>query len=1130
MLKHDTLKDTIDFKNEAGSKMEFVHLQVRSGYSLMNSTNTIEKLVKRAKELGFSSLALTDEGVLYGAISFYQTCVKYGIKPIIGLSVNVSTSSGEEELILLSKNRQGYEGLLKLSSYIQMSEHQTIEERELPQYTVGCIGILPLNNSSFHPYILRNDQVALRELYHTWLERFEMESFYLGVEDHGQEEERHLQVALEQVSSDLQMVAINDVRYLKEEDVLAYDCLQSIRSNHKWSGELKDYGITNHHLRSQQEMEALFAEWNPDLLHNSVKIASQCHVEFSFEQMMLPKYPVPSGASSEEYLRQLCHKGLHKRYGDIQEAHKKRLSQELKVIESMQFSDYFLIVWDFMAFARKNGIMTGPGRGSAAGSLVAYLLGITDVDPIQYDLLFERFLNPERISMPDIDIDFSDVKRDEVIQYVTSKYGADHVAQIITFGTFGPRSVLRELIKAMGVEGQEASYLMKFIPQQSSGSIVEIVQDSKDLQVYIQQSERLKQLFKIATKLEGLPRHVSTHAAGVVISQQSLMEHVPLTAGHDGVPLTQFAMNELESVGLLKMDFLGLRNLTLIEKITKAIEQNEGKFIQIKNLPLNDEKTFSLLQRGKTNGVFQLESKGMKDVLEQLGPTHFEDIVAVNALYRPGPMEFIPTYIRRKHGKEQISYPHPDLEPILEKTYGVLVYQEQIMQMAHRLAGFSLGQADLLRRAVSKKQQEVMEEQRKSFIQGCIGNGYTQEVAEELFEWIVRFSNYGFNRSHAVAYSMISYQLAYLKSQYPAYFMAELMSSVSNDKIPSYIKETKEWSMDVLPPSINKSFSKFTVESGNIRIGLSMIKGVGRNALTEIINARKTKPFQNLFDFCRRVSLKVVNKQVIESLILAGAFDETHDNRASLMASIQHAMEQGELFSEIDEQGSIFGAVDLDPNYVEMEPYTQIKRLALESEVLGIYVSSHPLSTYRKELRASGYLSLQQAAASSKQKGLQAAVVVQEMKVIRTKRGDPMAFLTLGDEQDEMEAVVFPNVFREIRRWLTEDMLVFIQGRIEERNGTKQWIVEAVKPFQEDDLKEEEQKRLFIKIVGEDEQAVHKEIKQITSQYPGPSPIIIHNADNKETVQLAREFWVDPSYQALRQLYNRFGKENVVLQ
>ncbi|QHE53238.1 DNA polymerase III subunit alpha [Pontibacillus sp. HMF3514] len=1110
--------------------MEFVHLQVRSGYSLMNSTNTIEKLVKRAKELGFTSLALTDEGVMYGAVSFYQTCVKNGIKPIIGLSIKVATSSSEEELVLLSKNRKGYENLLKLSSYVQMSDQQVLEEREIAQYTMGCIGILPIYHSSFHPLVLQNDQSSIQGLLETWQDRFEDNSFYLGLEDHGQEEERHLQVALEEVfPSSVPMVAINDVRYLREEDALAYDCLQSIRSNQKWSGEIEDYGVTKHHLRSSQEMYELFSDWRPALLQNTLDIAEQCNLELSFDSMMLPKYPVPSELSSDQYLRQLCQKGLHKRYAEVSDAHKKRLEHELQVIESMKFSDYFLIVWDFMSFARKNGIMTGPGRGSAAGSLVSYLLGITDVDPIEYDLLFERFLNPERISMPDIDIDFSDVKRDEVIQYVTQKYGADHVAQIITFGTFGPRSVLRELIKAMGVDAQEASYLMKFIPQQASSSIVKIVQESKDLQVYIQQSDRLKQLFKIATKLEGLPRHASTHAAGVVISQQSLMQHVPLTAGHDGVPLTQFAMNELESIGLLKMDFLGLRNLTLIEKITKAIEQNEGKSIQVKRLPLNDENTFALLRKGKTNGVFQLESKGMKDVLENLGPNHFEDIVAVNALYRPGPMEFIPAYIRRKHGKEQVTYPHPDLKPILDKTYGVLVYQEQIMQMAHQMAGFSLGQADLLRRAVSKKQHELMMEQKKSFIQGCIQNGYTEEIADELFDWIVRFSNYGFNRSHAVAYSMISYQLAFLKAQYPAYFMAELMSSVSNDKIQSYIKEAKDLGMNVLPPSINKSFSKFTVEDGRIRMGLSMIKGVGRNALAEILEARKTKPFQNLFDFCRRVSLKVVNKQVIESLILAGSFDETFSNRASLMASIHHAMEQGDLFSEIDEQGSMFGSVDLDPTYVEMEPYNQLKQLALESEVLGMYVSSHPLSTYRTKLRANGFLSLQQASESSKQKGLKAAVVVQEMKVIRTKRGDPMAFLTLGDEQEEMEAVVFPNVFRDLRKWLSEEMLVFIQGRIEERNGSKQWIVEAMNPFQEERLQEEEQKRLFLKITGEDEKSVYQDIKQFASKYPGPTPIIIHNADKKETVQLSREYWVDPSYALLKQLYGLLGEKNVVL-
>lgn len=1112
--------------------MDFVHLQVRSGYSLMKSTNTIEKLVVEAKEKGYTALALTDEGVMYGAVSFYQACRKHGIKPIVGLSIQVTSPTNEpEELVLLAKNNSGYEQLLQLSSYIQMSKLNAVEKKDLVQYTNGCIGILPLYDSTLHPLILQNNELKFTEAVNEWRALFDQEDFYLGIEDHAMEEERHLHVALEEFIpvEQIPLVAINDVRYIKEEDALALDCLHAIQANSKWSQEITDHSIKKRHLRSKSEMGELFGEWKPELLHTSIEIANKCSLELSMNRMMLPKYPVPSEESSDEYLKQLCLKGLQKRYQEPTNEIKERLSYELEIIQSMQFSDYFLIVWDFMSYASRHRILTGPGRGSAAGSLVAYLLDITNVDPIKYELLFERFLNPERITMPDIDIDFSDTKRDQVIQYVKDKYGAEHVAQIITFGTFGARSIIRELIKAMGVDSQEAAYLMKFIPQNSSQTVVEIVRESRDLQVYIQQSETLKLLFKMATRLEGLPRHASTHAAGVVISEQPLMKHVALTEGHNGVPLTQYAMNELEAIGLLKMDFLGLRNLTLIERITKSIEENEGKKVDLPQVDFEDEAAYQLLKRGKTTGIFQLESKGMRDVLQKLNPSHFEDVVAVNALYRPGPMEYIPTYIRRKNGKEEVTYPHPDLKPILNKTYGVLVYQEQIMQIAHQMAGFTLGQADLLRRAVSKKQQDVMMEQQQFFIQGCVRKGYTQAVAEEMFQWIVRFSNYGFNRSHAVAYSVISYQLAYLKAHYTAYFMAELMSFVSSDKIQAYMKEARDLNIDVLPPSINKSFSKFTVEKDAIRIGLSIIKGVGKNALSEIFSARRQKPFRNLFDFCRRVNLSIVNRQVLESLILSGCFDETHSNRASLLASIQHAMEQGDLFSEINDQESFFAdSIDLDPTYVEMEPYHQLKQLSLESEVMGMYVTSHPLATYRPKLRKNGYISLQDAEYVANRKHLQAAVVIQELKTIRTKRGDPMAFLTLSDERMEMEAVLFPDAFREVRKWLKEEMIVFVKGRVEDRNGSLQWIVEEIRPFEDKELKEEAKQRLFLKLEGNDKEQI-EQIKTISSQYPGNVPIIIHIAERKETFQLSEQFSIEPTYKALQALSTILGKDNVVL-
>ncbi|MFC0522345.1 DNA polymerase III subunit alpha [Pontibacillus salicampi] len=1112
--------------------MDFVHLQVRSGYSFMKSTNTIRKLVQRAKELDYTSLALTDELVMHGAVEFYQTCKEYGVKPIIGLTVPVIVNEQEtNDLVLLAKNIHGYQNLLALSSLLQMEE-RALTMDVLSSYTEHCFAILPIFKSHIEASLLHNDKDALVSGINSWYEAIDKDSFYLGIEDHGLEEERRLHVALEPYMAEgkLPLVALNDVRYLHEQDALVYDCMQSIRLNKRWSQTIEDTSMKQRHLRSKEEMAVLFEDWASSSLYNAGNIAGACNVELSFHQMMLPAYPVPENGKSDDYLEQLCRKGMERRFGAPSKEVRDRLAYELQVIQSMQFSDYFLIVWDFIAYAKRNGITTGPGRGSAAGSLVAYLLGITDVDPVHYDLLFERFLNPERISMPDIDIDFADVKRDRVIQYVTDKYGADHVAQIITFGTFGARSVIRELTKVMSVDQQETNYLMRFIPQSTTQSIVEIVQQSSDLKQYIQQSQTLRTLFKIATKIEGLPRHASTHAAGVVISQSPLQRHVPLTEGHEGVPLTQYAMNDLEAIGLLKMDFLGLRNLTLIERIVKSIYEKEGTSPSFQGKEMADEKAFALLRSGRTTGVFQLESKGMRDVLEQLKPTHFEDIVAVNALYRPGPMEYIPTYIKRKHGKEAVSYPHEDLEPILKKTYGVLVYQEQIMQIANRVAGFSLGQADLLRRAVSKKELDTMNQQKQAFIEGCIQNGYAQEVAEELFQWIVRFSNYGFNRSHAVAYSVISYQLAYLKARYPAHFMSELMSSVSNDKLHGFIRETQELGIEVFPPSINNSFAKFTVENHGIRMGLSTIKGVGKNAIQSILEARKEKEFSSIFDFCRRVPLHIINRSILEALVLAGAFDETFSNRSSLLASIQQAMEQGELFSDMGGQESFFSTdIELDAHYVSAEPFDQLKKLSLEKEVMGFYVSSHPLATFREQLRQSGFLSLQNVLSSERKKRLKAAVVIQEVKTIRTKRGDPMAFLTISDERTEMDAVLFPDAFRDIRRWLSEEMLVFIEGRTEERNGNPQWIVEQMRPFQQEELQPMSHQRLFIRVSKEKKEELLAHVKAIAERFPGEVPMIIHIAETKETFQLSSQYAVEPNRDALENISMLAGKDNVVL-
>jgi DNA polymerase-3 subunit alpha len=879
-------------------------------------------------------------------------------------------------------------------------------------------------------------------------------------------------------------------------------------------------------------MEQLFgADW-PEVVEETGVIADRCHVILAFDQRMLPSYPVPEQMDAHTYLENICRENVSQKYEVVTDEIADRLAYELNVIRSMQFSDYFLIVWDFVSYAKEQNILVGPGRGSAAGSLVAYVLGITEVDPIKYGLLFERFLNPERVTMPDIDIDFSDQRRDEVIDYVRDKYGNDHVGQIITFGTFAARSLLRELFKTMDVDQQDAYFILKEIPVQTRQPIAAYVKESQDLQQYIKQSDKLKVLFAIAAKLEGLPRHMSTHAAGVVISEEPLVEHVPLTVGTHDTHLTQYAMNDLESIGLLKMDFLGLRNLTLLERILQTLRFTANQIITLEDIPDEDEKTYALLQEGRTNGVFQLESQGMKQVLIRLRPTTFEDIVAVNALFRPGPMENIPVYIDRKHGREKVAYPHPDLEPILKKTYGVLIYQEQIMQIAHNIAGFSLGQADILRRAVSKKQQQVMDEQHEIFIRGCLDNGYTADIAEEIFQWIVKFSNYGFNRSHAVAYSKISYQLAYLKAHYPASFFAELLSSAVNqqDKADLYIKELKALGLTLAPPSINKSFGKYTVEGQQIRMGFRSIKGIGRQVIKEIIRVRKEGAFSSLFDFCLRVPLTVINRRTLETLIMAGAFDELHDNRASLLASIDQAMEQGELFKEFGGQSSLFqDKLNLEESYVEMEDFSLMKKLADEKELLGIYVSSHPFHKYRGVLRANGYIAMLDAQKLVGKRNLKGAGIVQAIKTIRTKRGDPMAFLTVNDETGDMEAVVFPDLYRDVHRWLSEEMLVTFTGKVESRNNQLQWIMSDMEVFNEQEWVINEHQRLFIKITDDNSKNVLAIIQNIANQNRGRTPIIVYDQEAKKTYQLSNEYLVHPNDTCLKLLRDHFGEDNVVL-
>lgn len=1121
-------------KIEGWDFMSFTHLQIKSGYSMMESTLTVDKIVSRAKELDFTSIALTDHHVLHGVIPFYKTCLKHNIKPIIGMTINVTKDYGTEQCILIAKNHVGYQNLLALSTNINIDQIQTIEKSELSKYAEGLIAILPVFNNQLQEVLLEASHEVAYEIVKNWQDLFNKGDFYLGTQDHGLAGERKLHLPLkafhEQYS--IPVVAVNDVRYLKENDSQVFDCLQAVKHDKKWSGKQQDETMLQHHLRSSIEMEQLYSSFWPSVLEESNLIAEKCDLHIDLNKRMLPSYPVPNNKSAHIYLEELCWENIYNRYYEVTPQAQERLDYELKIIRTMNFSDYFLIVWDFIEFAKSNNILVGPGRGSSASSIVAYVLGITEVDPLKYNLLFERFLNPERVSMPDIDVDFSDYRRDEVINYVRDKYGIEHVAQIITFGTFAARSVIRELIKTMEIDERDADYLLQVVPVQSGKTLVELVNDQPELKSYIQQSNQMKLLFSIAIKLEGLPRHSSTHAAGVVISEEPLIKHVPLISGASTIHLTQYPMNDLESIGLLKMDFLGLKNLTLLEKITQSIFYSEQKQIDLAHLPDNDGSTFELLQQGKTNGVFQLESPGMKRVLQRLKPNDFNDIVAVNALYRPGPMDFISTYINRKQGKEQVIYPHENLKPILKDTNGVLIYQEQIMLIAHKIAGYTLGEADLLRRAVSKKNEEMMNEQREKFINGCIKKGYDHKVSKMLFEWIVRFSNYGFPKSHAVAYSKISYQLAYLKANYPKNFFSELLSSIANqqDKTYQYINEMKKFQIALIPPSINKSYGKYSIDKNGLRMGLLSIKGIGYPVIKEIINVRKEGYFKNLFDFCLRVSLKVINRATIQQLMLAGVFDEFHSNRASLLASIDTAIEQANLFREFNDMSSLFkNTLELEVDYTDIEDFSQMQKLRDEKEAIGIYLSAHPLKEHRKTLRENSYVTLKHVQILLNKRNIKSVAIIESIKIIRTKRGEPMAFLTVSDEESEVDAVVFPDTYRKTKQFIYEDNLIFIEGKAEERNGRVQFLMNDLLPFNKNNLMKEQKKRLFINITNKQKEQALEQIKEISQEYPGAVAIIVHDKISKQTYKLSADYYVNPTQECLEKLNVIFSRDNVIL-
>ena len=1022
-----------------------VYPQIRTSADLLKSTIRMETLIPFLQQQKAEACAIVNSR-LYGLLPFMSTMKEAGIHAVIGLSVRVQFAENVSlPLVLYAKNQAGYKNLLKISSAVAIREDELLPWRWLSGYAAGCVSIVP---------IMEEQCSWLRSDVHSFLQDLKAlfkDELYIGISRSKAQVAPEEELA-EQVANTLgsTIIAIHESTFLYPEDHFAYEVARAIDTGVKLGESLQGNKSKHQFVPTAEAFYTLF-KGREQWLENTRALLLSCHVDLSFGQTFMPKFPIVEGETAEQVLYKHTVEGLQYRLQtrDIPQHYIARLQYELNIINAMGYADYFLIVEDFMRFAREAHILTGPGRGSSASSLVAYALQITQVDPLAYDLLFERFLNPERVSLPDIDIDFVDTRRQEVIQYVAQKYGKQYVAQIITFGTLSAKAVARDVARMFHFESEALDMISKLIPNRQGITLSQAYAESQMFQEWIGQQPIREQWFATAKSLEGLPRNASTHAAGVVLSPIPLVEVVPIEEGHDGVYLTQWPMQEVEKSGLLKMDFLGLRNLNILEQICRSIQYTHDTVIDLQRIPMNDSKTFQLLAQGDTSGIFQLESEGMRNALREICPTHFLDIVAVNALYRPGPMEFISVYARRKHGMEPVEMPHPVLEPILRETYGVIVYQEQIMRIANIFAGFTIGEADLLRRAVSKKNRDILEHERAHFVQGALGQGYDAQTAEAIYALIVRFADYGFPKSHAVAYSVISYQLAYLKANYPVNFYAALLTNATGnqEKLAQILVEAKQRGIKVLPPSIHKSARHFKVESGCIRFSLSAIKGVPQPFLQKLIRVRneRQQPFEDLFDLAVSLSATTFNRKAIEPLIKAGALDEFGRDRATLLATIEAATKQAELVRPNEEE-SLFSDSFFSfgkPKHVQVEPMPEKIKLQFEKEVLGFYLSEHPIAKLRQQVPQvnATVQTMRTMPANSFVKCLGA---VTEVRQLRTKKGELMAFVQLEDEFGTISLTLFPKEYHQVAGQLATDVFVYVEGFLEYRLNKPQLKVKKM--------------------------------------------------------------------------------------
>jgi DNA polymerase-3 subunit alpha len=1156
---------------------QFCHLHVHTEYSLLDGANRIKDLIQRVKELGMDSVAITDHGVMYGVVEFYKEAVKNGVKPILGCEVYTAKRSMQDKqpgidsdyghLVLLAKNQIGYKNLMKIVSlgftegyyYKPRVDYETLEK-----YSEGIIALSACLSGDIPSAILNNDYDRAAELSNKLNGIFGEGNFYLELQHNGISEQNLVNQQLIKLSGELgiPLVATNDAHYLTKENARSHEILLCIQTGKTINDENRmRFNTDEVYVKSPEEMYHDFKNVS-QALENTVRIAQMCNVELEFGKLHLPSFDVEAGYTPYEYLREQCYKGIRGRYGEnCTEDIIHRLEYELSVISQMGYVDYFLIVWDFIRYARDKGIMVGPGRGSAAGSLVSYALGITSIDPLKYNLLFERFLNPERVSMPDIDIDFCYERRQEVIDYVIEKYGKDRVSQIITFGTMAARAVIRDVGRALDIPYGDVDVIAKMIPFQIGMNIDKALELNQELKRRYETDEETQILIDTAKSLEGLPRHASTHAAGVVISKDPIVEYVPLQLNDNSVT-TQVTAVPLEELGLLKMDFLGLRTLTVIRDAVELVEKGHGRSIDIQKIDYDDKNVYKMIGEGKTIGIFQLESAGMTQFMKELQPSSLEDIIAGISLYRPGPMDQIPRYIRNKNNPKQIKYHHPLLESILDVTYGCMVYQEQVMQIVRELAGYSMGRSDLVRRAMSKKKMSVMEQERKSFIygitdedgnevvRGAVKNGVDEATANKIFDEMMDFASYAFNKSHAAAYAVVAYQTAWLKHYYPVEFMAASINSFlgSSDKVSQYVNECKTLNIKVLPPDVNESNVKFTVVNRNIRFGLAAIKNVGENAIQSVISERnKDGEFKSFLDFCQRIEGRDINKRCIESLIKSGAFDSLNVYRSKMVAVYEKLLDgiSQTRKKNMDGQLSIFDLMSepqesLQEDFPDIKEYPPNVMLAMEKEMLGLYVSGHPLGEYQNLLEKNVNLYSKdmfidmdentndmEITARKLEDSMRVSVggIVVSRKTKATKNNNLMAFVGLEDLYGTMELIVFPTVFEKYNQLLQQESIIVANGRLSMREDEQPKIIcEEVLP-----IKSLEEKGLYITIPDEFPRDDAAALRALLRYFSGSTPTYVGKKNDNIFKKLDRQYWIHVNNVIMEELEGRLGRENVIL-